>query len=121
MTRVDALALCIYSIGLSVGQVLFKRAANSLSDGLGGLAFQQLAFSPPFLLAVVLYGGLTVYWTYLLARVPLALAYPFVALCFVLVPMFSAALFDERISGAYYGGIVCIVIGVLIIAVWGSK
>lgn len=114
---IDIALLVGYAGALSLGQVLFKSASSAVA-GPGGIALLgRLLASPSFVLAAAIYAALTVYWTWLLSRVPLSHAYPFVALCFVFVPLMAWARFGERVSGGYGVGLVLILAGLVVIGV----
>jgi len=101
---------------MSAGQVLFKYAADHARGSPNRPLFGSLIFDMNFWLALVIYGGLTLLWVWVLTRVPLSRAYPFVALAFVLTPALAALLFHERLDGWYFIGIGLVVAGVAIIA-----
>lgn len=117
----DVLLLVGYAAALSLGQILFKAASGDLAGASGWTAFQRMLLSPTFLAAAVLYAALTVFWTWLLSRVPLSHAYPFVALCFVFVPAMAWAQFGERIGAGYVVGLLLIVAGLLVIGVTHAR
>ena len=72
-------------IGLSVGQILFKLAAVAMNgDGPFWLSIGRNLY---LLSALVVYGLSTALWIAVLRQAPLRLAYPFVAMAFVLVPI----------------------------------
>ncbi len=105
-------ALCV--LGLSGGQLMFRAgAANIKGEGLIALisGLQQ----PLLWTALVLYGSMTILWIQLLRSIPLNIAYPFIALAFGLVPLFSSILFNEPISTPQLCGILFIISGVMII------
>ena len=114
------LLLTSFALLLSLGQILFKRGADSVPPiaGLGDLP--ALAASPVLWLAVGLYGGATLLWIYILQQVPLSRAYPFAALGFVLVPLFAWSLFGEALGLPYLVGALLIVAGISVIAVGGT-
>ena len=106
--------LLSFSVLMSVGQILFKRASvgspplTSLSSALA------LTSNAWFVSGVLLYAFATVLWIHVLQHVPLARAYPFVALGFVLVPLAGAYFFDESLDGRYLLGVALIVSGILL-------
>lgn len=71
---------------------------------------------PALWAAVVLYGGATLLWIYLLQTIPLSRAYPFAALGFVLVPAAGVLFFQEQVSGLYAAGAILIVVGLSLIS-----
>lgn len=112
MTLLQAGQLCAFALLLATGQILFKRAAES-GPPLRGLAeLVGLAANPWVWAALVIYGGATIYWIYLLQQIPLTRAYPFAALSFVLVPAFAWLLFGDTVTVRYACGVALIVAGV---------
>lgn len=109
----NLLSLLSFAVLLAVGQFLFKRSALALTDL--GLSDSLLALArlPAFYAALILYGGSTVLWVWILTRVPLSLAYPFVAVVMILVPFIGWYCFEESLSPAYWIGASLIVAGVL--------
>ena len=101
---------CVFAI--SSGQILFRKT---------GLQVEELGVFHPKTLTIAivtfaLYGIASLAWIFVLRKVPLALAYPFVALSFVLVPLFSRYFFGEPLTVAYFAGAACIVLGIGVIA-----
>ncbi len=115
------LQLMLFSVLLSCGQMLFKVVASALPAFNSVSWFLTLAVNPWFYLAVLLYGAATLLWISILQHVPLSLAYPFVALGFVIVPLASWVLFKEPLNISYALGVVFIIIGLGMIAIWGAK
>lgn len=70
---------------------------------------------------LALYGLSTVTWLFVLSRLPLSLAYPFVGLSFVTVAVLSAALLGERIVPLQAAGTALIAVGVVLVAVSGRS
>jgi drug/metabolite transporter (DMT)-like permease len=97
---------------LALGQVLFKRAAETAPPlhGLDGLA--GLAINPYIWGALVLYGIATLLWIFLLQRWPLSRAYPFVALRFLAVPALAWLLLGEPITPFFVAGTALVVAGI---------
>jgi drug/metabolite transporter (DMT)-like permease len=110
----NLIGLAIFSAMLAVGQLLFKKAGLSmrgmpLFDGL--LSVAQL---PAFYAAISLYAVSTVLWVWLLSRVTLMQAYPWVSAGVVIVPLLSGMIFGERVNAAYWLGAALIVAGIAI-------
>src|SRR5258706_10450984 len=109
MTLVQAGQLSVFAILIAAGQILFKRAADSepplrrLVDVVG-LVGNGYVWG-----ALVIYGGATVYWIYLLQQMPLTRAYPFAALSFILVPALAWLGFGDVITPRYMIGVALIV------------
>ena len=110
-----------FAVMLAGGQTLFKLAAlNSAAlttfSGLFGLAMNIW-----FWLALIIYGGATLLWIYILQNVPLSLAYPFVALGFIFVPAIAFLFFKEPVNIQYFAGLALILGGLAVITVFAPK
>jgi drug/metabolite transporter (DMT)-like permease len=109
--------LVAYAVGMAGGQILFKAAAlRYLPDGTAAERASSLLFNAYFLAAVALYVGLTVLWVWLLTFIPLARAYPFVALAFAITPLLGGMVFAEPITTKLLTGIALLLGGLLLIA-----
>jgi drug/metabolite transporter (DMT)-like permease len=97
-------------VGIAIGQILFKLAArdSAHASALGGLLNGWLVA------ALILYGGATLLWVYVLRSVPLSIAYPLFALAFVIVPVLSATFLDEPLGVSSFIGGALIIAGVYI-------
>ncbi|WCM89214.1 EamA family transporter [Acidovorax sp. NCPPB 3576] len=73
--------LCV--LGISVGQLLFKKAAMMLP---AQPALTDWIFNGWLIVALALYGVTTLLWIWVLRSAPLHLAYPFMGLAFLIVP-----------------------------------
>jgi|TARA_R110002126_G_scaffold291807_1_gene459586 drug/metabolite transporter (DMT)-like permease len=114
--------LVCFAFIMSLGQLLFKKAALSLPP---------MSLTKEFLLAcmvnvwlvsaVAFYGVATVLWVCILQRVPLSLAYPFAALAFILVPAAAWLLFNEAITKSYLVGMAFIILGIITITTNGQS
>lgn len=121
MSVVNVAMLAVYSLGLSFGQVLFKLAAeHSRPDGGAGTFILSLLTSWYFYLAVAVYGLLTVLWIWILTRVPLSSAYPFVGLAFVFTPALGVLIFRESVDIGYLASLAMIVGGLGLLATRGT-
>ena len=121
LTYFQILQLVSFTLLMSVGQILFKKTAISLAlnsnEGLGLLDGMLKALSVPWLyMALCVYAVATIFWLYILQRIPLTLAYPFSALAMVLVPIIAVYLFGERLTWSYWIGVIFIFTGIIIIA-----
>lgn len=109
MTQFIAL-ICV--VGIAAGQVLFKLCAQAYRvHGLMTLPTLGL-----FVAAMALYGTTTLAWIWVLSRAELGKVYPLMALAFVLVPMASYVLFQERFSTQYIVGLLLIIGGIVLTA-----
>jgi drug/metabolite transporter (DMT)-like permease len=75
---------------------------------------QALACEPNLYLAITLYGFATLLWIWILSRVPLMQAYPWVAAGIVIVPLMAGYLFGERAGPIFWLGAAFIVVGILL-------
>ena len=123
LTYIQILQLLSFTFLMSIGQILFKKTALSISlstgsnNSLGLIDGLIKALSVPWLyIALCVYALATVFWLYLLQRIPLSLAYPFSAFAMVIVPIVAVLIFGERLNWSYWVGVSFIIIGIIIIA-----
>lgn len=112
-------------IGLSiitgvVGQTTIKMGISrqgtaEAADGLVGLV-KMILGSPLVLLGLFFYGVGALAWIAALTRLDLSVAYPFLALNFVLVALSSWLVLHERIPALRWVGIAVICAGILLVA-----
>lgn len=101
--------LCV--VALALGQILFKLSATFLSESGTFFSFKPAAL---FLAAIFLYGIASIAWVFILQKVELGRVYPVMAMAFVLVPLGSHFIFDERFNFQYFIGVAIIIVGILI-------
>ena len=119
LSYIQVLQLVSFAMLMSLGQVLFKKTALTISSNEALSLFDGIfkaMFIPWLYMALSVYALATVFWLYLLQRIPLSLAYPFSALAMVIVPILAMYLFGERVNFSYWLGLVLIVSGIIIIA-----
>lgn len=85
--------LCV--LGISTGQLLFKKAATMLPVQ---PAITDWLFNGWLILAIGLYGVTTLLWVWVLRSAPLHIAYPFMGLAFLFVPMLGWLFLREPIQ-----------------------
>lgn len=104
---VATLALVLASVALgTAGQVLFKLGVRATP--------LPAALASPFVLAgLAAYALSTLLWLQALARLPLSLAYPFLSLNFLLVPLAAHFLLREPLSPPQLAGCLLVVAGLL--------
>jgi undecaprenyl phosphate-alpha-L-ara4N flippase subunit ArnE len=98
------------------GQILLKYAMSQV----GPLNFSPVvllrALQQPFLpIALVVYAFALVLWLEVLSKTPLSVAYPVLAVTYVIVPFISQFVFNERIEASHYLGMFLILAGVALI------
>ena len=76
--------LCV--TGISCGQLLFKKAAHQLP--VNAVATDWL-LNGWLLAALALYGLMTLLWVWILRHAPLHIAYPFMGMAFLIVPVLA--------------------------------
>lgn len=119
MTLMQLFLLVFYAVGMSLGQIMFKLAAQSVTSSHSQQTVYgrilDLFFSPYFISAIIFYLGLSVLWVWILTFTPLSKAYPFVTIAFVVTPLMSHFLFGELLGPSFYFGLLFILAGLLII------
>lgn len=115
MTYIQLAFILLTVSALSVGQILFKLASESIT--FTGAGFVASLLDLRLLVALAVYGGATIMWLAVLKMTPLRLAYPFVALAFVIVPILAHFILGEKLSWNTFAGAVLIGLGVWL-SVW---
>ena len=118
MTQISSPQQWVGLIGTPIliagGQLLFKLAsARAGNADLRGLA--ALLADPLLVVAVIIYGIGTIVWVYVLKLVPLTLAYSFMGLTFVFVPVLAHFLLGEEFGWRTAVGAVFIIAGLVIV------
>jgi drug/metabolite transporter (DMT)-like permease len=105
------LGLVVVVLSISTGQLLFKSAAERAN-----LAQSLLAPSVLVVLcaAIALYGGATLVWISVLRHVQLTVAYAFVSLSFVIVPILAAVFLHEPLTVRFAIGTLLITSGIVV-------
>jgi multidrug transporter EmrE-like cation transporter len=107
--------LAVFTVILAAGQVLFKKVGLTIA-GLSLTGGLRRALCDPLLYgALALYGFATLMWVWLLSRVPLSQAYPWVAFGTVLVSLLGWCVFGERLEPTFWVGMMLILAGLLVI------
>lgn len=117
INAINATLLVLYAAGMSIGQVLFKLAANRTRGETARGFLSALLRDGYFLSTIGIYAGLTVLWVWILTQVPLSRAYPFVVLSFAFTPALASLIFGEALGAWYLAGLGLVVSG-LAILVW---
>jgi drug/metabolite transporter (DMT)-like permease len=93
----DALLCVGFSLALPVGQTLFKFAAVN-NARLSGPLVVKLVTNVPLIGAFAWYGLTSLFWFYILTRVPLSTAYAFSIVGSGLVPLVAWLVFKEPLD-----------------------
>jgi multidrug transporter EmrE-like cation transporter len=113
---INVVSLAALTSSLAVGQVLFKKVALAFRGHVGsqaaGVSF--ILMQPTLYAALTIYALSTVLWIWILTRVPLMQAYPWVAVGVAIVPVLGHYLFGERVAPAFWAGIVLMLMGLLL-------
>jgi drug/metabolite transporter (DMT)-like permease len=102
--------LCVAAI--AGGQLLFKLAARAAAASSAGFPWDVL--NGWLIAALAVYAAATLLWVWLLKSLPLNVAYPFVGLAFVIVPVLAAFMLGEALDWRHLGGGVLIAAGVAV-------
>jgi len=113
-TVVNFVSLAIFTAALSTGQVMFKQLGLAIRgqpvfDGL-----LTLVRHPALYAVLTIYGLATLLWIWILSRVPLMQAYPWVALGTAIVPLMGWYFFGERVAPTFWFGLALILIGMFL-------
>jgi drug/metabolite transporter (DMT)-like permease len=117
-----SLGLILLSVASGVaGQLALKmgttRVGAAAIQASGPVSTLITAFRSPLVwLGLALYGLGALAWILVLTRMDLSLAYPFLALNFVLIAIVSRLFLGETIPALRWGGIAVICLGILLIA-----
>lgn len=98
------------------GQVLLKYAMlkhGPIVPSFSG--FLSLLFEPRLIVALAMYATAMVLWLQVLAKIPLSVAYPMLAITYAIVPVLATLFFKEKIGQYHMVGIAFVLLGVAII------
>jgi drug/metabolite transporter (DMT)-like permease len=110
--KIGAILLAV--AGISSGQVLLKIAALRMVVPPGAPALGPHLLNAWLVAGLATLGVSTLLWIWVLRTVPLNQAYPWMALCFVLVPAATYLFLGETMSWRQIAGTALIVAGVAI-------
>lgn len=104
----------------SIAQIALKLGMSNISISKNPSIFsmdmiQSLVFNRYVIIGWALYGMSFVIWLYVLSKVKLSYAYPFISLSYVLVAVLGYLILDEKISTGAWIGIGLVVVGVSLI------
>jgi drug/metabolite transporter (DMT)-like permease len=94
---------------IAIGQLLFKKAAVALPPT---FSVSALLLNGWLMASLILYGLTTLGWVWILRHAPLHLAYPFMGLAFLIVPVLAWLFLGEPIGWRTLAGGVFIMVGV---------
>jgi undecaprenyl phosphate-alpha-L-ara4N flippase subunit ArnE len=114
MNPLDVAMLLLFSLLLSGGQALFKKVALDLPQSGFATTLSALLLDWWFYAAVAIYAANTFLWVFILRRVPLSSAYPFVSLGFVVVPFAGWYFWNEQIRAGHVIGTALVLTGIAV-------
>ena len=115
--RVHSIWLPVLAATISAsGQVLLKHAMNQVGPMNFSPAVLLRALSQPYLpIALLIYAIALFLWLEVLSKTPLSIAYPVLAITYVLVPLISRFAFNEELKSGQFVGMFLILAGVALI------
>lgn len=93
------------------GNFFQKLAADNKPDSI-----IETILQPITLLAFFMMGVGALIWLYVLSKVPVSTAYPFVSLSFVFILLLSKFILKEKVPLRRWGGVLFIIVGVVMVA-----
>lgn len=111
---INFLALAVFTLILATGQLLFKRVGLSIRGKSLLEAASIMPAEPTLYAALATYGVATLLWIWILARVPLVQAYPWIGAGLVIVPLLSSHLYGEKVSPLFWVGAGLIAVGLVL-------
>lgn len=119
--RLGLLALILLSVAISaLAQIALKSGMSSVAvqKTLAASPWDTLGaalLNPAVLAGLGLYGAGALLWLYVLARVDVSVAYPFVGLGFVLTAAFAVLILGEPVNALRLAGTGLVVVGVVLV------
>jgi uncharacterized membrane protein len=123
-SRKMLIGLILTSVVLAgVAQITLKTGVNHVTDAAGGGELRMNAENLKELLSSpIVWGGLLLFalsaivWLFALSRASLSFAYPFAALSYVLIVLFSVLVLHEDVPVLRWVGVAFIVTGIMLVA-----
>jgi drug/metabolite transporter (DMT)-like permease len=106
-----------------IAQITLKTGVNHVTDAAGGGDLRMnaenlkaLLSSPIVWAGLLLFGLSAIVWLFALSRASLSFAYPFAALSYVLIVLFSVLVLHEDVPVLRWVGVGFIVTGIMLVA-----
>ena len=122
-SRKMLIALILSSVLLAgLAQVTLKSGVNHVTDSTGGAlqlngsSLKALFSSGLVWAGLALFGVSAVVWLFALSRASLSFAYPFAALGYVIIVLFSIFVLHEHVPPLRWAGVALIVAGIVLVA-----
>lgn len=117
MDRLKVIQVLVSVAGISLGQLFLKLAALNLSNPKTiGIWIGNYCINLYLIFGVALLGAATLLWVWILRSLPLNIAYPFMALAFLFVPVLSHYALGEPLGWKSLAGGLLIVAGVALVS-----
>jgi drug/metabolite transporter (DMT)-like permease len=117
------IGLILVSVLLAgIAQVTLKTGVNHVTNAGGGVlqlngaSLRALLSSGIVWAGLVLFGLSAVVWLFALSRASLSFAYPFAALGYVVIVLFSVFVLHEHVPPLRWAGVALIVSGIVLVA-----
>lgn len=110
----SALAQMVFKWAMTQSQV--KEAVSLLSEGAALRTILVVLLSPGVLAGFALYGASAVIWLFVLSKLDLSVAYPFVGLGFIATMLAGVIIFHEPVGTLRVVGTLLVVAGVCLVA-----
>ena len=125
--RIATVGLILFCVGISAGAQIALKAGMTARDirtviesGDYVRIATALITSPLVMLGLVTYGLSAIIWMFVLSRVALSTAYPFIALGIAMTALAGRYFFQEPMTPVNISGIGLILAGVLVIGIGGD-
>ena len=116
----NPIIIILATVALSaVAQIALKSGVSALKlgDAPGAVGLVMAVASSPFIwLGLVIYGLSVLAWLWVLSKVDVSFAYPFVGLSFILTAVLGAVVLHEAVTPLRMAGIFLVVCGCVLIA-----
>lgn len=114
------LSVIIFCVFLSTGaQLILKAGANRINENLekatGAWSIFWTLVNMPIIVGMCIYVISAVTWIWILTKVDISIAYPFISLGFIMTLFFGWWVFDESLTTPKIIGTVLIMIGCIFI------
>ena len=116
------IALILLSVVLAaVAQLTLKHGMDQVAAGTGVLRFdaesvRDVVTTPAVWAGLLLFAFSAAVWLAVLSRASLSFAYPFASLTYVLIVLADRFVLDQEVPALRYAGVVCIVVGIVLVA-----
>ncbi|MBE3556906.1 MAG: hypothetical protein IMW91_07560 [Firmicutes bacterium] len=112
MTQTVAVILAASILLGIVGQLFLKAGVSSFGTVAFNASLLRLLLSPKVLAGIAAYVVSSLLWLYVLSRMPLSIAYPTLAVGYILIEILSFFLFQEPLTAHKVAGAVVIALGI---------